>query len=117
MHSNGGRGCILCVFRRNAFVSFAGMYILVTPQTVAGHLDSVRREQWAPALPTEERRGDRLVFVDGRTANDEPGALRRPGFHPMAAAGSDLGCRSLISRTAISALLTSKSWLQRCPTA
>jgi hypothetical protein len=49
------------------------MYILVPPQTVAGHLDSVGREHWAPALPTEERRGDRLVFVDGRAANDEPG--------------------------------------------
>jgi hypothetical protein len=53
--------------------SFAGMYVLVPPQTVAGNLGSVGREQWAPALPTEERRGDRLVFVDGRAVNDEPG--------------------------------------------
>jgi hypothetical protein len=70
---NGSRGGILCVLRRDAFASLAGMYIPVTPRTVAGSLDSVRRKHWAPALPTAERRGDRLAFVDGREANDEPG--------------------------------------------
>ena len=50
----------------------------VPRQREAAGLDAVRRRQWAPALPTEERRGDRLAFVDGRAANDEPGSLRRP---------------------------------------
>jgi hypothetical protein len=70
---DGSLGGVLGVLRRDAFASFAGTYILVTPRTVARSLDSVRRKHWAPALPTAERRGDRLAFVDGREANDEPG--------------------------------------------